>query len=96
MRVLPGEVVDDLGGLGGGEQADGGAVAVEAQVPVIRHDVHGGVPGDLGRRRGPRADVVDCADVDAVEADARTGAEHVEPGGGVGFVEEGLGCWVGG
>jgi len=96
MRILPGEVVDDVGGLGGGEEAKGGAVAEEAQVAVVGDDVDGGVPRDLGGRRGAGADVVDGADVAAVEADARAGAEHAEPGGGVGFVEDGEGCWVGG
>ena len=96
MRILLGEVVDDVDGLGGGEEAEGGAVTEEAQVAVIRDDVDGGVPGDLGGRRGAGADVVDGANVAAVEADARAGAEHAQPGGGVGFVEESEGCWVGG
>lgn len=41
----------------------------------------GGVPGGLGGGRGARADVVDGADVAAVEADARAGAEHGFVGG---------------
>ncbi len=79
-----GEVVHDVDGLSGGEQRGAGAVAEEAQVAVVGHDVDGGVPGDLGGGRGAGADVVDGADVAAIEAEARAGAEH-------GFVG-----WVGG
>lgn len=79
-----GEVVHDVDGLGGGEQRGAGAVAEEAQVAVVGHDVDGGVPGDLGGGRRAGADVVDGADVAAIEAEARAGAEH-------GFVG-----WVGG
>lgn len=89
-------MVDDVGGLGGGQEADGGAVAEEAEVAVIGDDVHGGVPRYLRRRRGPGPYVVHRADVAAVEADAWPRAEHAEPGGGVGLVEEGEGASVGG
>lgn len=88
---LAGQVVDDVGGLDGREQADGGAVAEEAQVPVVGDDVHGAGPGYLGDGGLARADVVVGADVAAVEADAGPEAEHLLPGGGVEAVEEGGG-----
>lgn len=68
-------------GLGGGEQADGGAVAEEAQVAVVGDDVDGGAaPGGLVGGCLARPDVVDGADVAAVEADAGPRPEHVPPG----------------
>ena len=96
VQVLFRQVVHDFCGFGGGQQADGGSVAEEAQVAVVSDDVHGGIPGDLRGRRCAGPDVVDGADVAAVEAEARAGAEHLPPGGGVGALEEGERCRVGG
>lgn len=94
---LAGEMADHGGGLRRGEEADGGAVAEEAQVAVVGDDVDGAAaPGGLGLggRGLAHADVVDGADVAAVEADAGAVLEHVLPGGvdgGGGPPEEGFG-----
>ncbi len=88
-EILAREMVHDVERFGGGEKADDAAVAEESQVPVIGHDVHGRVPGYLSRAGCAGPDVVHRADVAAVEADAGPRAEHGEPGGVVGFSEEG-------
>lgn len=87
VHMFFGEVVDHVYGFGGCEQGDAGAIAEEAEVAVVGYDVNGGVPGDLGGGGGAGADVVHCADVATVEAEARAGVEHV----GVGWVGWGEG-----
>lgn len=67
--------------FGGGEERGAAAVAEEAQVPVVGHDVDGSVPGDLAGCAAAGADVVDGADVAAVEADAGPELEHAFVGG---------------
>lgn len=84
VQVLFAEVVDHVGGLRRGEQRDTGAVAEKAQVAVVGHDVHRCVPGNLRRRGGAGAYVIDCADITAAKAQAGAVVEH-------GFV-----VWVGG
>lgn len=80
-QLLLCEVVDYLGGLRCGEKADDGAVAEEAQVPVVSDDVYwGATPGSLVSRHLTRADVVDSRDVAPVEAHAGTMAEQRLPG----------------
>lgn len=96
-QQVPGQVVHDVGGLQRRQQADGGAVAEEAQVPVVRDDVNRrAAPGGLVGGRLPRAHVVDGADVAPVEADPGPPAEHGPPGG-VGDGHEGRrgGCVLG-
>jgi hypothetical protein len=61
------EVVHDLGGLGGRDEADNAAVAEEAQVPVVRDDVYRAAPCDLRGRGLALADVIVRADVAPVE-----------------------------
>ncbi|KAJ6442638.1 LOW QUALITY PROTEIN: hypothetical protein O9K51_03813 [Purpureocillium lavendulum] len=79
---LAGEVVDDVARRVRGEQADAGAVAEEAQVAVVGDDVDGrAAPGGLVGGHLALADVVDGADVAAVEADTRARAEEVAPRG---------------
>lgn len=69
---LPREMADHRAGLPCSQQAYGGAVAEEAQVAVVGDDVDGAAsPGGLVGGRLAHADVVDGADVAAVEADAR-------------------------
>lgn len=75
-HVFLAEVVDDVDGFGGCEQRGAGAVAEEAQVAVVGDDVHGRVPGYLRGGRGSWSHVVHRADVAAVEAQARSRAEH--------------------
>ena len=70
------EVGDYVLGFRGREEGDAGAVAVEAEVAVVGHYVDRGVPGYLGWGGGAGADVVDCADVDAGEAEAGALVEH--------------------
>ena len=65
------------------QHADGGAVAEEAEVAVVGHDVDGAVPGDVVGVGDAGADVVDGGDVAAVEADSGPVAPHLLPGGGV-------------
>lgn len=43
-EVFFGEDVDYVDGLGGGQERDAGAVAVEAEVAVVGHYMHGGGP----------------------------------------------------
>lgn len=78
VQVLLQQVVHDVDWFGGGEEGDAGAVAEEAEVAVVRDDVHGGVPGDGGGGGGAGPDVVDGADVDAAEAEAGAVLEHVD------------------
>lgn len=78
VQVLLQQVVHDVDGFGGCEEGDAGAVAEEAEVAVVRDDVHGGVPGDGGGGGGAGPDVVDGADVDAAEAEAGAVLEHVD------------------
>lgn len=89
-------MVDDIDGLGGGEERDAGAVAEEAQVAVVGYYVDGGVPGDGGGGGGAGADVVDGADVDAGETEAGAVVEHAEVGGVLGREGEGEGYGGGG
>lgn len=91
------EVVHHVGGLGHRQEGDAGAVAEEAEVAVVGHDVHGAVPGRGVRRRLAGAHVVHRGDVAAAEADAGPEAEHALPGGGVEGreVEEGGGLLLG-
>ena len=70
--------------FGGGEEGGAAAVAEEAEVAVVGYDVDGGVPGDLAAGAAAGADVVDCADIAAVEAEAGAELEHAFVGG-VGF-----------
>lgn len=90
FQQLFGEVRHDVDGLGRREEADDGAVAEEAQVAVIGHDVHGAVPRHLRGRGLAGPDVVVGADVAAVKADARSAPEHLLPGRGVDAVQQGL------
>lgn len=83
VKVFGREVVDDVGGLGGGEERGAAAVAEEAEVAVVGYDQDGGVPGCLRRGGRARANVVHRADVAAVETEAGAGLEHL-PVGGVG------------
>lgn len=85
VHVLDEEVGDDVRGFAGREQADAGAVAQEAEVAVVCHDVDGRVPGDGGGRGLAGACVVDGANVAAVEADAGAALEE----GAVGWVDGG-------
>lgn len=66
----------DVGGLGRGQEGNHRAGGVEAQVAVVRDDVHGGVPAAMRR---PRPHVVARRDVDAVETDTRAPREHGAP-----------------
>ena len=77
-------MVDYVCWLGGGEEGGAAAVAEETEVAVVGYDVDGSVPGDLGGGAAAGADVVDGADVAAVEAEARAELEHAFVGG-VGF-----------
>lgn len=82
VQILLGEMMHHVRWLCGGEEADAGAVAEEAEVAVVGYDVDwGGVGGGAGRGGGAGPVVVDGADVAAVEADAGAGAEHGFVGG---------------
>ena len=67
----------DVCWFGGGEETDATPVAEETEVAVICHNVNGGVPRDLRRRRRAWTNVVDGANVTAVESEAGAGLEHV-------------------
>ena len=87
------EIVDYVCWFGGGEEGGATTVAEEAEVAVVGYDVDGGVPGDLAGGAGARADVVDGADVTAVEAEAGAEVEHAFVGWVGGREGEGGGCW---
>lgn len=91
LQQLGGEMVHDVGRGRCGEEADGGAVAEEAQVAVVGDDeVRVSAPDGLVCRLAG-TDIVDGADVAAVEAYARAGAEHVLPRGVNGRIVKGSG-----
>lgn len=75
-HILAVQMRNDVRGLDGRKERDAGAVAVEAEVAVVGHDVDGAVPRDLVRRGGTGTGVVDCADVEACEAEAWAGTVH--------------------
>lgn len=88
FKQLRGEMVHDVGRGRCGEEADGGAVTEEAQVAVVGDDeVRVSAPDGLVCRL-TGADVVDGADVAAVESYARARAEHVLPRGVNGRIVE--------
>lgn len=88
MEVFFREVVDHIGGLGSGEERDERAVAEEAEVAEVGHQVDGISPGQGVGGGTAGAGVVDGRDVDASEAEAGTGAEHLAVGVGVCGLEE--------
>lgn len=77
MHVLFGEVMYYVDGFGGCEKGGAGAVAEAAEVAVVGDDMDGGVPGGLAGCIASGPDVVDGADVAAVETEAGPGVEHV-------------------
>ena len=80
MDVVRSEVVHDGARLRRGAEADGGPVAVEAQVSIVGDDVDGrAAPCGLvcGRLASPH--VIDSADVASVEADSGPRSKHLFP-----------------
>lgn len=75
------DVVNDFDGFGSGEERDACAVAKEAEVAVVCHDVDGCVPGYLRHAGSAWAGVIDRADVAAAESDAGACSEHSSVGG---------------
>ena len=82
VQSVLGDVVNNIARLVGRQKTDDGTIAEEAQISVVRDNVDGTTaPSGLVRGGLTAADVVDSADVDAVETNARTVAEHGLPGG---------------
>jgi len=75
VDVFFGQVVHYICWFGGGEQRDDCAIAEEAQVTVICHDLDWVDPGEAGFIGSAGAGVVDCADVAPVEAYSRAVTE---------------------
>ena len=76
VHVFFREMVNHVSGLSGREEGGASAVTEEAEVAVVSYDVDGGAPGDLGDGVATWADVIYCADVAAVEAEAGARLEH--------------------
>ena len=77
VHVFFGEVMDHVCGLGGSEERCAGAVTEEAEVAIVGDNVDWRVPSDLAGGSASRTNVVDGADVAAVEPEAMPVVEHV-------------------